>query len=194
MKYGLALLSALLSVLVALPVSAEIYKCRLPGGGTEISNAPCAGGSGTLSVRPDEPVSDSNRQQAERDVDRMRSYVEKREAAQRAEEAAERERQASQRQPAGSSAGNGRSVDECLRELDSRALDVVQRANLEAACRGYPPPSQPVYVPVPVPVEGGYGKPPHRPPPPPVPRPPPPGKAIDTPHVICPLNNKNCTP
>lgn len=147
----------LLVFYLALPATADIYKCRLPNGATEISNAPCTGGSNTITVRPDEAVSEANRQRAEHEVERMRNYVEQREAAQRADTAAERERQASQRQAIGNgNIGSGRSVDECLRDLDQRALEANQRAQLEAACRNNPA-STPTYIPVPVPMYGGGG-------------------------------------
>lgn len=151
-------IALLLALCLALPATADIYKCRLPNGTTEISNRPCASGSNTITARPDEAVSEANREQAEREVERMRRFVEQREAAQRADAAAEREQQASQHQSAGSggSHGNGRSVDTCLRALDQRALEANQRAQLEAACRNNPE-STPTFIPVPVPVYGGSG-------------------------------------
>ena len=155
MMHWISLLT-LSALLVAGPASGEVYKCRTADGRVEIANSPCASTASTLKTVPDEQVPEANRQQAERDAERMRNYVEKREAAQRADEAAERQRQASQVQAAGSSiAGNGRSVDECLRDLDRQALEVNQRAYMEAACRSNP--AQPAYVPVSVPGYGGYG-------------------------------------
>lgn len=144
---------ALLLLATALPVSAEIYKCRLPNGKTEIANTPCPSGSGTLTVRPDEPVPEASRQQAERDVERMRGYVEKREAAQRAEAAAERQERASQQQnssPARTPRNYG-SAEECLRDVGQMALEATQRAQMEAECRSIVRP-QTVYVPVAIPV------------------------------------------
>jgi len=147
----------LLITLLALPAQADIYKCRLPNGRTEIPNAPCPSGSGTLTVRPDDPVSEQNRQQAERDVDRMRSFVEKREAVQRSEEAAERQRQSSERQSAAQQrvyqSGN---MNDCLRELDQTPLEPARRAELEAICRAKAK-SEPTLVPIPV--FGGIGNP-----------------------------------
>jgi hypothetical protein len=179
----------LLAALLALPAAADIYKCRLPNGRTEISNVPCPSGSGTVVARPDEAVPEASRQQAERDAERMRSYVEKREAAQRADEAAERQERASQRQattsPPSRTYGDPAA---CLRELEQQALEASQRSQLEAECRSrIPPPAnvqQPVYIPMVV------GRPPPHHPPPPRPRP-------ETPSapsvVICPPANKNCS-
>lgn len=157
----------LVGLLLAQPAAAEIYKCRLPGGKTEISNSPCPGGSGTVTVRPDESVPEANRQQAERDVERMRTYVEKRENAQRADAAAERQAQSQQRPVTIAPSRAYGDPEACLRDVASRALEAAQRAQLEAECRSLikPPDAQiPVYVPV-------YGIPaqihPH-----PVPRPP----------------------
>ncbi|MBS1130949.1 MAG: hypothetical protein H6R16_1951 [Proteobacteria bacterium] len=176
--------------LLAQPAGAEIYKCRLPDGKTEISNAPCPSGS-MVSVRPDEAVPEATRQQAERDVERMRNYVEKREASQRAEEAADRQERAIQRQSA--SSAPPRTYGDpaaCLRDLSQQALEASQRAQLEAECRSLvkPPEStlQPVYVPI-------YGVPPRQhdhfhPQPKPAPPLQPPAPSV----VICPPNNKNC--
>lgn len=193
MTHWISLLT-LSALLVAGPAWGEVYKCRTADGRVEIANTPCASTASTLKTLPDEQVPEANRQQAERDAERMRDYVEKREAAQRAEEAAERQRQASQRQAAGSAnVGTGRSVDECLRDLDRQALEVNQRAYLEAACRNNPQ-AQPVYVPVPVTVPGygygGIGYP--RPLPHPHPRPDVnPGPPAGPPVSIYPPNSKN---
>lgn len=135
------------------PAGAQAYKCRNADGRMEITNTPCPSGSNTVKTVREEPVSEASRQQTEKEVARMREYVEKREAAQRREEAAERERQAGQRQTTAGREENGRSVDDCLRDLDRQALQPAQRAQMEAACRGNPQPA--VYVPVPVPVYGG---------------------------------------
>ncbi|NTV72137.1 MAG: DUF4124 domain-containing protein [Azonexaceae bacterium] len=141
-------------ILLSAPASAEIYKCRLPNGKTEITNVPCPTGSGTVTVRPDERVSEAARRAAEQDVERMRNYVEKREAVQRAQDKAEREeRVATQRQPntvsrAPRQTGN---ADECLHNIESMVLEASQRAQMEAECRNLVSP-QPAYAPVGVPV------------------------------------------
>lgn len=139
------------------PVGAEVYKCRSGDGRMEITNTPCPSGANTVKTVRDEPVSEANRQQAEREVARMRDYVEKREAAQRADEAAERQNRSNQRQTTANTETPSRSVEDCLRELDRQALQPAQRAQMEAACRGNPQP--PVYVPVPVPVPAYGGNP-----------------------------------
>jgi hypothetical protein len=138
--------SLLFGLLLAQLAMAEIYKCRLPNGKTEISNAPCPNGSGTLAVRPDETVSETNRQQAERDVERMRNYVDKRENAQRADAAAERQAQ-NQRQSA--AARRYGDPEACLRDVAQQALEATQRAQLEAECHSMIKPvetSQPTYI------------------------------------------------
>jgi hypothetical protein len=149
-------LMGLLIALMALPAHAEIYKCRLPNGGTEISNSPCPMGSGTVTVRPDETVPEATRQQAERDVERMRGYVEKREAMQRADEASERERQDRERLSAAQQrVYQSGSMNDCLRELAQQALEPARRAELEAVCRAKAR-SEPTVVQVPV-YGGGIG-------------------------------------
>lgn len=175
----------LLIALLALPVQADIYKCRLANGRTEISNSPCPAGSGTLTVRPDDPVSEQSRQQAERDVERMRSFVEKREATQRTEEAAERQRLSSERQSAAQQrVYQSGSLSECLRELELNPVEPARQAELEAVCRAKAR-SEPTLVPVPV-----YGGPILRPAPHPhhQPEPKPPIKSVPP----CPRNDKFC--
>lgn len=125
----------LLVILVSSFVSAEVYKCRLSDGSVEISNKPCKNSSNTLVVRPDEPVSESNRQQAERDVERMREYIERQEAAQRAVKSAEPARQSSTKPPSAAPNHNYGDPESCLRDLEQQILEASQRAALEAECR-----------------------------------------------------------
>lgn len=150
-------LLALSALLATGPANAEVYKCRTADGRVEYANTPCPSGANTLKSVPDEKVSEASRLQAEREVERMRDYVEKREAAQRAESAAAR--QAAPATPnaggsASSGSGSNQSIDDCLRELDQQALPPLQRVQMESACRSRQP-AQPVYVPVPVPAFGG---------------------------------------
>jgi hypothetical protein len=101
-------------------------------------------------VRPDEAVPEANRQQAERDVERMRNYVDKRETAQRAEAAAERQAQSQRPTTTANAPRIYGDPDACLRDVAQRALEATQRAQLEAECRSLtrPPEAQlPVYVP-----------------------------------------------
>lgn len=156
---------ALMALLGAAPAAAEVYKCRTPDGRVEIANMPCQGGASTLKTLPDEKVSEADRLHAEHEAERMRTYVDQREAVLRAEEAAERERQ---RQQAPYIYSTNSPVDECLRDLDRQALSVQQRQQMEAACTGtsigqagygygYS------YLPWAVPVTGRLGMPLHRP-------------------------------
>lgn len=182
------LIPLLAGLLLIQPAAAEIYKCRLPNGKTEISNSPCPGGSGTVTVRPDETVSETNRQQAERDVERMRNYVDKRENTQRADMAAERQAQNQKQAGTANPVRSYGDPDACLRDIAQRALEASQRAQLETECRSLvrPPETPPtVYVPV-------YGAPPVYPQyPRPLPQPrPPPQAPVTTPPagqgmVIC---------
>ena len=150
----------LLAAVLALPLAghAEIYKCRLPGGQTEISNTPCGTAAATLGVRPDETVSAARREQAERDVERMRNFVEKREAAQRADDEAESRRQAEVLEAhARQRVYQANTMDDCLAELDQQGVDSRRRAELEAICRAKPRPAPaPTVIPVPVAVPA-YG-------------------------------------
>lgn len=185
-KRGLALVAAA-ALLGGGEAGAEVYKCRGADGRIEIANAPCPGGASTLKTLPDEKVSEVDRLRTEREVERMRTYVEQREAAQRADEAAERERQ--RLQPPAPPA-NARSTDDCLRDLDRQALSPPLRQQMEAACRGYPP-SQPVYVPVPVAVPVPVRPVSPRPPPHVEPEREPP-KTISKPGVACSPKDKYC--
>ena len=190
------LLPLLAGLMLIQPAGAEIYKCRLPNGKTEISNSPCPGGSGTLAVRPDEAVSETNRQQAERDVERMRNYVEKRENTQRADIAAERQLQNQKQAATVNPPRNYGDPDACLRDVAQRALEANQRAQMEAECRNLvrpPDPPQTVHVPVYV-APPVYPHHPHSPHPQPQPKPPQPpvtappegqGMVICTPNKPC---------
>jgi hypothetical protein len=148
----------LLIALLAQPVQADIYKCRLQNGQTEISNSPCPSGSGTVTARPDDTVPEQSRQQAERDAERMRTYVEKREAAQRKEETAELQRQSGERQAAVQQrVYRSSTMNECLRELELNPVEPSRQAELEAVCRAKAKGETTlVPVPVPVPVYGGH--------------------------------------
>lgn len=159
-----SLLIFLTLTFLALPAQAEIYKCRLANGKTEISNAPCPSGAGTLAVRPDETVSEESRREAERDVERMRGYVEKRATEKQASEAAEREQQLSENQAiAQQRVYQSDNMEECLTALGRYALEAGRRAELEAICRAKPT-KKPVIVTVPTavplyPVDGrGYSR------------------------------------
>lgn len=194
--HRLALLFALTGL--AAPAAADIYKCRLADGRIEISNSPCTSGSGTLSSRPDDTVPEASRQQAERDVERMRNFVDKREAAQRAEAAAERQAQiAAQQRSASSNHHRYGDPDACLRELSNQALEANQRAALEAECRSLvrppaPATPAPTYVPLwvgPVPHHPRH-QPPHQVPPPPAQLQP--NKPNTATIAVCPPNQKNC--
>ncbi len=140
----------------ALPATADVYKCRLPNGQTEISNSPCASGSGTLKVRPDDTVPEQSRLQAERDAARMREYAEKREAAKRLDEQAERKDEAARRDTAASrEVYQSATMDECLATLARHAPEAGRQAELEAICRAKPKsepsapaPTQQIIVPV----------------------------------------------
>lgn len=151
------------SLLFTGPAWAQVYKCRTPDGGVEYANKPCANAASTLKTIPEERVPEANRRAAEREAERMREYVEKREAEQQAAAAAlrERERQAAASAPRPAPPPtSSRSTEECLNDLDQRALEPHQRSELEAACRNNPA-TTPVYVPVPVPspVIGGSSNP-----------------------------------
>ena len=179
-------LPLLAGLLLIQPAGAEIYKCRLSNGKTEISNTPCPGGSGTVTVRPDESVPEANRLQAERDVERMRNYVDKRESAQRAEAAAERQAQSQRQATIATPSRSYGDPDACLRDLAQRALEATQRAQLEAECRSLikPPEAQiPVYVPAyGIPAQAyPHPVPRHTNPPPPVTEPTPSGPSM----VVC---------
>ena len=148
---------ALLTALLALPANAEIYKCRQANGKTEISNSSCSGGSNTVTVRPDDTVSEENRRQAERNVERMQSFVEKREAEQLADEKIEQERQASERQSVVQQrVYESTGMDNCLRELAQQSIDPQRRAELEAICRAKAK-NEPTVIAVPITAYGASG-------------------------------------
>lgn len=114
---------------------AEAYKCRLPDGRIEFSDRGCAGGS-TLVVRPDEKISPERQAQAERDLERMRRYIEERETAQQRELAERQAREGNTssllEKPSGPSS---QAIENCLKEIDRLALNNLQRQQFEASCR-----------------------------------------------------------
>lgn len=148
----------LLLLFFSLPAAADIYKCRQPDGRTEISNAPCAGRSNTIKAMPDDTVSEANRQQAERDNERMENYADKLEAKRQADEATERQSREKLQAAAAAYAGpSTASIESCLRTVDRMALDSTRRSEMENGCRAtgsVPPVNQtapyyyggPVYV------------------------------------------------
>ena len=82
---------ALLSlVLLAPPAQADVYKCRQPDGSSVISNNPCGDGSKTVKTVAIDTVSEANREQAEKNADRLEEYADKLEARRLAQEEAER--------------------------------------------------------------------------------------------------------
>lgn len=150
-------LVAILLALVTLAAQAEIYKCRLANGRTEISNVPCPGGSTTLSARPAETVPEASREQAERDVARMRSFVEQREAEQRRDNAElARQQEAARQADVARSVYESSDMDICLRELGRQPVDAARRAELEAVCRAKTR-AAPAVVAVPVPAYPAHG-------------------------------------
>lgn len=156
MKIPLYLPPLLIALAAPLPTMADAYKCRQPNGQTEISNRPCPVGSSTVSVKQDEVISEARRREAERDVERMRSYVERREAEQRAATPTAPEASAARSVAPASPLPARRYGDPeaCLQGLEQQVLEASQRARLEAECRNLvtPPANnpQPGYLP-------GYG-------------------------------------
>ena len=139
-----------ISLSASLLVQAEAYKCRLPDGRIEFSDTGWAGAS-TLTVRRDETISAESREQAERDVERMRRYIDQREAAHRAESQANAPQEhshgkaAAEQKPPPSAA----AIETCLQEVDRQALSASQREKSEASCRStatIPPASEPSYI------------------------------------------------
>ncbi|MDR1995040.1 DUF4124 domain-containing protein [Azonexus sp.] len=154
---AVSLVLALMLLAPAWPAVADIYKCRTADGRTEISNIPCSINNGTLSVRPDDTVPDEAREQAQRDVERMRGFVDRREAAARLEAAAEQQRQAEENQAeAARRIYAAENMDDCLAELGQWTLPAPRRAELEAICRAKVT-NTPAMVGVPV--YGGIGNP-----------------------------------
>ena len=70
--------------------SAQVYKCRQPDGSTQISNAPCEGGSKTVKTVEEEAIPDDVREQAEARNERQRKQADAMAKERKAEEAAER--------------------------------------------------------------------------------------------------------
>jgi hypothetical protein len=65
--------------------SAEVFKCRGSDGKVIYSNTGCPAATATVEVRPDEVVSPAARAETERELERMRRFIEEREATQQKE-------------------------------------------------------------------------------------------------------------
>jgi hypothetical protein len=146
-------LVALLALALCSPAGADVYKCRTSNGQMEITNTPCPSEADTVKTVHEESISEARRREAEQEVERMRKFVEKREAIHQADIAAERRND--RRQSAGNNdQESGRSIEDCLADLDRQALQPAQRAQMESTCRSNPQqpvnPPQAVYVPTPV--------------------------------------------
>jgi hypothetical protein len=83
-------LTAFALVLLSPPASADVYKCRQADGTSVISNSPCSDGSKTVKTVANDTISAANREQAEKDADRLEEYADKLEARRLAQEEAER--------------------------------------------------------------------------------------------------------
>jgi hypothetical protein len=145
---------------LALPAQAEVYKCRLPGGGTEISSEPCAGGSTTVKTMQEDVVPEAEREKAERDAERMRQRADQMQAERRADEAADRKEQERLRQASG--APSQAAIQHCLQTLGRMSVDAGQRSELEAGCYATGA-IQPVFVQAPQYYGSGYVRPYARP-------------------------------
>lgn len=115
---------------LALSAQADAYKCQLPDGRIEITDAPCRQGT-VITVKPTEVIPPERRAAAIREVERQREQLEKREAAAARAAAAA----AAAAPTAGDKAPPANAIDECLRELARQELPASQRAEREAACR-----------------------------------------------------------
>lgn len=151
--------AALLLALLAWPGQADVFKCRGSDGRTVYSNTGCPGASSALEVRADDTVSASSRERAEQEVARMQSFVEKREAEQRAEDKIEQEAAHTARQQAAQQrVYQADNMDDCLQDLAQFSLDGSRRAELEAICRAKAH-ARPSLITVPVPVYGNGNNP-----------------------------------
>ena len=135
---------------------ADAYKCRTADGRIEITSVPCTAGSSTVKSQPAEKVSEVERLRVEKEVERMREYVERRENTQRTEtgnDAGQANRQAAPaRQPAAAPLpafsplyGN---AEECLRNVAQMVLEASQRTQMENDCRQLQPPPPIIATPV----------------------------------------------
>lgn len=127
----------LASLLLPYAASADIYKCRLTNGSTEISTSPCGSGSSTIKSIPADTVSEASRRQAERDAAQMEEHAARLEAKRLAQEESERKEREKQAAAAGlpPPAPSAASIESCLHTLDRMALDPNRRIEMENSCR-----------------------------------------------------------
>lgn len=128
----LALLS--LGLLTGTAALADIYRCRWPDGRTEIRSEPCPAGSRGEQHR--EPaISPEQRAAAEREAERQRALLEARTTERAATETADSPSPAVNHARAMETTPPPALVEECLADLERRALSSGERAELETACR-----------------------------------------------------------
>lgn len=146
------------------PAAAQVYKCRLPSGQTEITNKPCQG-STVIEVRPEEKVSEAERRATERELQRARAFLERREAELRAQQrkSGPASAPATPAVPAAVVEAPPRpnpTAADCLRDLSALALDPEQRNRLESDCRRLPgaAPGAPAAAEAPAPLPAGARK------------------------------------
>lgn len=129
----------LILTLAALPLQADAYKCRLPDGGIEISTTPCKSNANTLAVRPTETVDEAAREQAERDLARMKDYVATQSAEIRTRQAEEEKKsQEAQGRKAQQAVTRSTSKEACLETLANYTVDSALTLELLAQCRSKP--------------------------------------------------------
>ena len=142
----------LLAAALALPASAQVYKCKTPTGGTLVSDRPCSGANKTVDVRRSEPVTLEQQMQAAEVQQRRRQQLgqmQAEESAYRARLAAREELRAEQEAIQAKNAQNNarqQKCDETVQQMQNvKRLKDGQRAAL-AACgvhvpeRERPPP------------------------------------------------------
>ena len=125
---------------LALPASAQVYKCKTPTGGTLVSDRPCDGANKTVDVRRSEPVTLEQQMQAAEVQQRRRQQlgqIQAEEAAHRARLAERQAQRAEQEAIQAENAQNNARQQKCdetvMQTQKTKRLTDGQRVAL-AAC------------------------------------------------------------
>lgn len=162
------ILFLLAAAALALPASAQVYKCKTPTGGTLVSDRPCDGANKTVDVRRSEPVTLEQQMQAAEVQQRRRQQLgqmQAEESAYRARLAAREALRAEQEAIQAENAQNNarqQKCDETVQQMQNvKRLKDGQRAALAACGVHVPererPPPPPVPVPAPAPAPAAPG-------------------------------------
>jgi len=137
----LVIFGCLATLISAQGAMAQTYKCTGTGGKVEFRDKPCAGGSAEKIIQLPAGPSDEDQLRARQRAAQMGAEVDQIESEREAamlRQQQEQARVAPAYPPHAAPEGNAETVEDCLRELESRSLTYERRSELLAACQNLP--------------------------------------------------------